>query len=145
MLDEAKAEKSAPLKYQEKKELIRAQRKAQEEAMGMTHAEAMAAAAAARGHPDGTNDDNADDEAVVEKTLHQIEEERVAAEEAEAKRVQAERVNAVRERFQRGVRKAAKAAAKEKNADDAADGIFVIATGYFLSPADSSAMVTVPS
>lgn len=118
---DANAEKSAPLKYQEKKGLIRAQRKAQEEAMGMTHAQAKAAVAAARDQPAaGDSDDNVDgDEAVVEKTLQQIEAQRRVAEEAEAKRVQAERVNAVRERFQKGVRKAVKVGMTERRGDDA--------------------------
>ena len=122
---DASAEKSAPLKYQEKKELIRAQRKAQEEAMGMSHAQAKAAAAAARDQPAGPGDsgDAADgDEAVVERTLQQIEAQRRAAEEAEAKRVQAERLNAVRERFQKGVRKAVRVGVTERSGGDATQG-----------------------
>ena len=89
--------------------------------MGMTHAQAMAAAVAARGQMDEGDDIVDGEEAVVEKTLQQIEAERVAAEEAEAKRVQAERLSAVRERFQKGVRKAAKAAKQGQDSDVATD------------------------
>ena len=67
LLAAAKAEKTAPLKYQEKKELLKRQRKAEEDALkaaGMTHSEAMKAAVAVAGKTGerGVSDDDDDDD-----------------------------------------------------------------------------------